>query len=57
MKIKSCPFCNKKPILVQQWLSKTWFIECVNKKCFGIRQLTSYITTEEAITTWNIRKS
>ena len=50
MKIKSCPFCGKQPILEQldsDWHIGCWYINCVFQPCGRFE------SEQEAIEYWN----
>lgn len=53
-KLKLCPFCGSKPNLEQD-CDSTWYVECVNKRCFVLPLTRPYETRRQAVIAWNNR--
>ncbi|MGL4898796.1 MAG: Lar family restriction alleviation protein [Shewanella sp.] len=52
--LKSCPFCNSTPTLEQD-SDFSWYVACVNKRCFILPLTLPLRSRISAVNAWNNR--
>lgn len=52
--LKTCPFCNSTPTLEQD-ADLSWYVACVNKRCFVLPLTLPIKSKRQAVIAWNSR--
>lgn len=53
--LKSCPFCAAIPSLEQD-CDETWYVACINKRCFVVPITKPFGARRQAVLAWNNRQ-
>ncbi|TDE19263.1 hypothetical protein E1100_25730 [Vibrio owensii] len=52
--LNPCPFCGSSPTLEQD-SDSSWYVACVNKRCFVLPITLPIVSKRQAVIAWNIR--
>ena len=54
--LKTCPFCMSTPTLEQD-SDSSWYVACVNKRCFVLPLTLPFKNRRQAVIVWNNRSN